>query len=189
MPFAGSYKKQYLCTVKRIEYIAPIEYICGNISGRQQLTYTAGGGGGYDAPSGVKTSALDYSPRMIARIRYINGRYLCKYFQVRTRTSVNMTAAYRLNLAIMGGAGALFASLVNNKSAQIYNDCVSVCPANITLRAFVVPLLRSGLAAKSAHIQISGDIYIVNPWVSDESPNVNVSSAIINKFSSELSNS
>ena len=188
MLFAGSDKKQYLCSVKRIEYIAPIEYICGNISGRQQLTYTSGGGSGYDAPSGVKTSALDYSPRMIARIRHINGRYLCKYFQVRTRTSVNMTAAYRRNLAIMGGAGALFASLVNHKSAQIYNDCVSACPANISLRAFVVPLIRSGLSAKSAHIQISDAVYIVNPWVSNDTPNVPVSAAIIDKFSSELSN-
>lgn len=118
----------------------------------------------------------------------MSTRKMFRYFQVRTRTTVNMTAALRHNLALMGGAGALFASLVSDKTSDIYIACAGVVPRGETLRSFMIPLLRDGLAAKNADIAISGNISIVNPWVSSASPNVPVSQTILDKFSSELSN-
>lgn len=93
----------------------------------------------------------------------------------------------RSNLALMGGSGALFASLISDKTTAIYTQCVAACPAKMTLRMFIVPLLRAGLAAKNANIVIADNVSIVNPWVSSETPNVPVTSAILNKFNSELS--
>lgn len=88
----------------------------------------------------------------------------------------------------MGGVGALYASLVRDKSAQIYKDCERVKPAGKTLRAFLSPILRAGLSAKNAVIVVADGVQIVNPWVSSDAPNVPVSAVILDKFSSELSN-
>lgn len=118
----------------------------------------------------------------------MSTRKMFRYFQVRTRTSVNMTAAMRHNLALMGGAGALFASLVSDKASYIYIACAGVVPRGETLRSFMIPLLRAGLAAKNEDIVIADGISIVNPWVSSATPNVPVSQSVLDKFSDELSN-
>lgn len=88
----------------------------------------------------------------------------------------------------MGGVGALYAALVRDKSAQIYKDCVRVKPAGKTLRAFLSPILRAGLDAKDAAIVVASGVSIVNPWISSDTPNVPVTAAVLDKFSSELSN-
>lgn len=89
----------------------------------------------------------------------------------------------------MGAAGAMYAALVSDKTSAIYLACVNACPRSISLRAFIVPLLRSGFAAKQQSIIISEGVEIVNPWVSQITPNVQVAQPIIDKFASELSNS
>lgn len=88
----------------------------------------------------------------------------------------------------MGGVGAIIASIMRDKSAQIYKDCERVKPAKDTLRAFLSPILRAGLDAKNAVIVVADGVSIVNPWISSDTPNVPVSAAILDKFSSELSN-
>lgn len=110
-----------------------------------------------------------------------------RYFQVRTRTSVNMTAAQRLNLAVMGGAGALFSSLLRHKDAPIYNACVAACPRKMSLRQFVYPALLAGLRDKLAALAIAEGVEIVNPWVSAAEPNVPISTAVHDKFAAQLS--
>lgn len=171
--------------MKRIEYICPIDCIHGNISGRQDIEYD--GADAYSILDGSKVSSNNYQARLIAAGRSAFGGYKLRYFSVRTRTSVNMTARMRSNLALMGGSGALFASLISDKTSAIYAQCVAACPAKMPLRMFIVPLLRSGLAAKNANIVIADNVSIVNPWVSSATPNVPVSSAILDKFNSELS--
>ena len=98
-----------------------------------------------------------------------------------------MTTKMRESMAVMGGAGALFASLLADKSAPIYAQCVAAKPAELTLRAFVFPLLQSALTVKAANIAIADGVSIVNPWVSSDTPNVPVSADILDKFSSVLS--
>lgn len=186
MPFAGSNKKQYLCTVKRIEYICPIDYVRGNISGRQSIEYA--GGTAYDAiATGESVSSGNYQPRIVAAVRRLYDPTRIKYFSVRTRTTVNMSAGMRRSMAILGGAGALYAVLVSDKTAAIYLDCVAACPKGWTLRSFVMPLLMSGLSAKSAQIAIADGINISNPWVYTGTQTLVVDPSIINKFNSVLS--
>ena len=93
----------------------------------------------------------------------------------------------RHNLALMGGVGALFAALLSDKTAQIYYDCVEVCPDDKTLRQFVTPKLRAGLSAKTDTITIADGVTITNPWVHTGTQTLTISPDIINKFNTELS--
>lgn len=162
---------------KRLAFIAPVDWLVGNVSGQQNITYASGSG--YSIPTGASESAVGYEPRLIAKRVWRSDR---RYFQVRTKTTVNMTLGVRMAMALMGGACALFSSLVRDKTTAIYQACVNACPKDTPLRAFVIPLLRAGLAAKNAHISIAQDVYIVNPWISSDTPNVPVSAANLSKF-------
>lgn len=162
----------------------PIDFIRGNISGRQDLKYS--GGDAYALPANSRVSADSYQPRMIARVMR-KRTYNIKYFQVRTRTTVNMSAATRLNMALMGGTGALIGSLLSDKASTIYQSCRSLTPKDMTLRGFLSPIIRAGLAAKNPSIVIGSGVEIVNPWISSATPNVPVTTSIIEKFASELS--
>lgn len=166
--------------------MAPIDWMSGSLSGRQVLDYGAGGTA-YDAISlGDKASPTDYQPKLITKYNRLHQR---RFFCVRVHHTVNMSAAARTNWALLGGSGAIMAALLRNKSAQIYSDCLNAAKEHrTTLRAYIVPLLREGLRLKSADITIAEGVSIVNPWISEESPNVPVSQRILDKFASVLSN-
>lgn len=174
----------YLCSVKRIAYKNPVDWMRGNLSGRQVLKYN--GGNAYGIPTGSSVPADTYQPRVIAKVLREPYATRLRYYQVRTRTSVNMTDKMRLNLALMGGVGALLGSLLKMKSSAIYNACMAAKPGKVTLRAFLAPIIRDALANKEEYITIAPDVLIVNPWVSSDEPNVPVPAAIIAKFSSVL---
>lgn len=171
---------------KRVVYSAPIDWMTGCISAPQSTQLTYGGGRGYEVAVGEIRNADSYEPRLIVKYRRRDG---ARYYQVRTRTSVHMSTVNKFNLAVMGGAGALFASLLRNKAASIYTQCVAVCPRRVTLRAFLVPLFRDGLRNKMATIAIADGVEVVNPWISSAAANVPVTQAVLDKFASELSNS
>lgn len=175
--------------MKMIAYRMPVDYMRGNISGRQVLEYGQNDGEAYDQPSGQVTAANNYKPRLIAKVLrapYVNR---LRYFQVRTKSSVNMTAAYRHNVALMGGVGSIFAAVISDKTAQLYINCVHACPKGKTLRGWMVPILRQGLAAKNSTLVISGGIAINNPWISGGTGvTVNIPQTIVDKFTTELSN-
>lgn len=170
--------------MKRIVYIAPIDWMAGNLSGTEELQYQ--GKAAYSINVGESVTADAYNPKLIAKYRRRDG---LRYFQIRTRTSVHMTAANKLSLSAMGGAGALFAAILRDKSSEIYHSCLAACPRNVTLRAFVIDKLRKGLINKVDLINISQGVNIVNPWVSSAAPNVPISDAVLNKFAPILLNS
>lgn len=91
----------------------------------------------------------------------------------------------------MGGAGAIYASLINHKNAPIYAAIYAAFDAEdikgLTLRQFVMPKVMEGLRNHSAQLSIAEGVYIVNPWISSETQNVPVSAAILDKFRIELS--
>lgn len=180
----------YLCSVKRIAYIAPIDYIRGSLSGRQELKYN--GGHAYDIATGQKVAADTYMPRLIAKLYHAHTAGEFRAFQVRTRSTVNMTASNKISLAVMGGAGAIYAALLNNSSAPVYSDCISAWHAanikGLEFRGYMMPKIMQGLRNKVASIVIAEGVEIVNPWISSSTPNVPVSSAILDRFSSQLSN-
>ncbi len=151
---------------KRIQYIMPVEWIRGSLSGAQTLTY--GGVQAYDVSTTEKTAADTYRPTLVAKRLARNGLL---FYQVRTRTSVHLSALARMNLAVLGGAGAIFAALVNR------GDNVH--------RYLTFPVLMDMLRTKSSGAQCEG-IAVDNPW-RVQNPNVSIAPAIISKFNNELS--
>ena len=131
--------------MKTIVFKNPIDYMRGNLSGRQSIEYGTNDGEAYDQPTGQKTAANNYQPRLIAKVLRAPFADRKRYFQVRTKQSINMTQAMRMNLALMGGVGAIFAAIVSDKTSQLYIDCVLACPKGMTLRGWITPLLRQGI--------------------------------------------
>lgn len=152
------------------------------------MSYTENGGKAYDAPDGVKTSAINYQPRLVAAKVSRTG---VKYFIVRTRSSVNMTTNARRNMALMGGAGAIYAALLSDKTSAIYAACINAwgeSREHTTFRAFMIRKIRPALAAKESTITIADGVIIDNPWVTSGTPNVPVSAAVLAKFAPMLNN-
>lgn len=151
---------------KRISYIMPVEWVRGSLSGAQTLTYD--GVQAYDVSTTDKISADSYRPTLVAKRLARNGRL---FYQVRTRTSVHLSTKARMNLAVLGGAGAIFAALVN-RGEDVH-------------RYLTFPVLMDMLRTKSSGAQCEG-IAVENPW-RVQNPNVSIAPAIISKFNNELS--
>lgn len=73
----------------------------GSLSGVQSLQY--GGVSAYDIADGERVSADAYQPRVIAKVLRAPYATRRRYFQIRTRTTVNMTPAMRTAIAVMAG--------------------------------------------------------------------------------------
>lgn len=94
--------------MKRIEFIAPVESMRGNLSGNQSLEYDKNNNPAYEAPDGVQY-ALNYQPRFIGAKRGSDG---LKYFAVRTKTATNLKATTRRAMAIVGVIAAIRSALM-----------------------------------------------------------------------------
>lgn len=144
----------------------PVDWLRGSLSGAQTLTYQ--GVRAYEVQGDSLVSADTYRPTLVAKL--MSKRNL-RYYQVRTKTSVHMSAQARLNLAVMGGAGAIFAALVN-RGENVH-------------RYITFPVLMSMLRDKTSGAQCEG-VAVDNPW-QVQNPNVTIAPAIIAKFNDILS--
>ena len=163
----------------------PVDWLRGSLSPAQTLQYN--GADAYTIGDGERVSAENYQPKMVAKVLRLGNPDMVRYYQIRSRSSVYMTTAVRQNMATMGAAAALYASLVSDKQRDIYIACVNACPKGKTLRQFVMPIMMGGLAEKVDTIHIAANIDITNPWVHDGAQTLTIAPAIIDKFSSVLS--
>lgn len=165
----------------------PIEYLRGSISGAQDLSTAYDGGAAYSLPDNSRVSAANYSPILVAKVARRNTPRALRFFQIRTRTTVNMSASMRHNLALLGGSAAMFAALLRNKAANIYAQCLAACPRGYTLREFMIPILRAGLDDGAQLITVTDGVTITNPWKYSGAQTLAVPQSILDKFASELS--
>lgn len=180
--------------MKRIEFIAPVEAMRGNLSGAQKLQYPTDNQGAYEGPAGAVNYARNYSPRFIGAKVAKSGK---KYFSVRTKTANHLTVKSKQAMALMGGTGAIVASILRDKTAEIYTNLYGAWVkaqelggSTSTFRQFLSGSIRRMLIQKSAtyHVQV-GEFGqdIDNPWnTTKPNPNVSISQAILVKFWSEL---
>lgn len=179
--------------MKRIEFIAPVEAMRGNLSGKQDLRYAENNNKAYDGPLGSVNYARNYSPRFVGAKIAKNGH---KYFTVRTKSANHLTTRAKKAMALMGGTGALYASIVKDKSSQLYQQLyaqwvrfVDMGSTN-SFRKSLSDAIRSALESKSEKITYAGPNGVIqfnNPWIaSEQTPDATLNNAIIWKFASEL---
>lgn len=149
--------------MKRIEFIAPVEAMRGNLGSKQDLTYGADQTSAYDAAAGQRNYANNYNARFIgAKV----ARTGLKYFAVKVRTAVKNTAAWLLQCALMG-ATAIIYGIALLDSAHI--DALKVQYAlevatgyTGTFHKWLSNKIRECLAAKMSTITIVGPTTSVN---------------------------
>lgn len=185
--------------MKRIEFIAPVEAMRGNLSGNQVLEYPENSNPAFYAPSG-KHYATNYQPRFIGAKRAATG---LKYFSVKTKSAINKTAASTLSMAVLGAAGAMFAAIIADKTSELYQKLYTIWSHGVTkdgraltFREMVMSNLTYMLRNKDPYWE-EVDVppfYIKNPFVTGEAPSqgsvyeVTISNDILVKFWSVLAN-
>lgn len=84
--------------MKRIEFIAPVEAIRGNMSGKQTLQYAENNNPAFDAPEG-RQYARNYTPRYIGHRRAKDGLV---YFSVKRKAATKIDATSKITMAALG---------------------------------------------------------------------------------------
>lgn len=179
--------------MKRIRFIAPVEAIQGNMSGNQKLQYAEHNNPAFESPKGKRNYARNYRPSYIGAFVAGTGT---KYFAVKTKTAVHLTNKSQMAMALAGAAGAMFGSLIKDKTSVLYLQAEALwinngISAKQTMRKFYTNLFRQMLAAKSASISVTDEVTqavltIDNPWRKITDPNVPVSEDVLVKFWPQL---
>lgn len=180
--------------MKRIEFIAPVEAMRGNLSGNQNLLYAKNDNKAFEAPNG-KQYARNYTPRFVGSKRSSDN---LKFFTVRTKNAVQLDSFTRANMALLGASGALFAYYTRPDGAVdlgklgfilARKQSTGDVAASVTLRQFVMGEIRAMLQNK-ADTRIVTDgvntVTIGNPWTSVTYIG-RVSLRVLFKFWAELS--
>lgn len=179
--------------MKRIRFIAPVEAVQGNLSGKQVLKYADHNNPAYEAPRGKRNYARNYRPSYIGA--FVSGTGT-KYFAVKTKSAVHLTNKSLQAMALQGGAGAMFAALIKDRTSVLFIQAELLYKNNgidkkQTMRKFYTDLFRQMLAAKSASISVTDAVTgtvltIQNPWVSTTTINLPVSNDVLVKFWDQL---
>ena len=142
--------------MKRIEFIAPVEAMRGNLSGKQTLEYPTNNNSAWNAPSdGKKHYARNYQPRFIGAKVSKSG---IKYFAVRTKSAVNMSDGTRLAMALMGATHAIYLRLQRDirtlpQMQALFMEAVQ-SDKSLTYYKWVCSLIRPALKEKRVAIEL-----------------------------------
>lgn len=142
--------------MRKIEFIAPVESMRGNLSGAQKnLVYPTNDNRAYESPVGSRNYARNYQPIFVGAKRASDN---LKYFAVRTKTAIGMSTLQKRTMSLLGGCGAIVAAILRDKSAQLYTD---------TLAAYEYAKSKNGAHTKSFREyltwQIKGNLLAKNP--------------------------
>lgn len=162
--------------MKKIEFIAPVDSMRGNLSGAQTLVYPTADNKAFDAPSG-KNYARNYQTRYIGNKRSSDG---LKYFGVKQRTATTITAASKRAMALLGATGAIVGAIFAAKDdtgalgelyaklfAQ-YTEKHALVPSIGSFRKNLSDAVRFGLERKMPIIYYNGPraaVGFYNPWI------------------------
>ena len=156
--------------MKRIEFIAPVEAVRGNLSGRQDLRYAENNNKAYESPAGSVNYARNYTPRYIGAKIAASG---AKIFSVRTKNAVNMSPKAVKAMALLGGTGAIVGAILANKSEAPYTNAYAQwlelknLGSTDSFRKTLSAWVRRALVNKAETISFTGPrpvTTIKNPW-------------------------
>lgn len=86
---------------RKIEFLAPVEAMRGNLSGKQALKYPTKDNSAWEAPIDKRSYATNYNTRYVGAKRAADGK---KYFAVKQRAAVTNTPEQREAQALLAGS-------------------------------------------------------------------------------------
>lgn len=181
--------------MKRIEFIAPVEAMRGNLGETQRnIIYPTHDNRAYDGPVGERNTARNYNPIVVGAKR-ANGR---TYFSVRTKTTNHLTTLAKKSMAAMGATCSMYAAMrkdptVAAKMDDVFEFMRPYLPAGVNDRSYFMERISIALKDKEEVIDLSaGDISftIANPFVFTEGDAylININKSVLVKFWDQLAN-
>ena len=178
--------------MKRIEFIAPVSAMRGNLSGAQNLKYPTQDNKAYEGPVGEMNYARNYTPRFVGNKRAADGQ---KYFSVKTSSANHLTVKSKHAMAVLGGVGSLISAIYRTKTSSTYIALRAQWQAlqgvgdTRTFRKYLTDGLRAMIEGKQKSVVFAGPkppVTIVSNWNGDENPTVTIGNNILAKFWDEL---
>ena len=179
--------------MKRIEFIAPVEAMRGNLSGNQELQYKTADGKVYSAAE-FESLMADYKTRYVGAKRRQYGNKVLNIFSVKTKTTSTVTPKSKKAMAVFGGAAEVYR--VAFKTLSIISNLQLAYRAWIeaghegSMRKWAFPIISAALDAKAAVIVFAAGattVRVNNPWVSGGAGTpIEISQDILVKFWGEL---
>lgn len=184
--------------MKRIEFIAPVEAMRGNLSGAQKLVYAKKDNPAWDAPEG-KSYARNYKPRFIGAKRAATGATI---FATKVRSAINNSTKVKVAQAVLGSMPMLLNGVETNLSLNgnlyaCYNASKQKAQG-YSLRKYFIEKVQSQVSRGAATISIverSGNQTITcafaNPYIkpgTSSAETIGFDSEIVEKFFEQLSN-
>ena len=172
--------------MKKIEFIAPVASMRGNLSGDQTLQYAENNNPAFDAPTG-RQYAKNYQPRFIGAKRSSDGM---TYFATKTKSATLISAESLERMALLGGAAAWYnaaiKSMVLYPAMQLFWRSVKDSYPTYTFRKLMMQMFRQCLQAHEQNVAftVSGSTTLAaNPWfVGATGEAVTISQDILVKF-------
>ena len=152
--------------MRRIEFIAPVEAMRGNLSGKQSLLYADNDNPAWDAPDG-RQYAKNYTPRFIGARRSKDGK---TYFAVKTKSAVKLSNAFRTQNAILAASSVIANILMKDLSvlAGLQERYAQTAPEGWSFKRWLMSIIKTGLKNKQ-HFAFSGTslgaLFIGNPYL------------------------
>lgn len=172
--------------MKKIEFIAPIASMRGNLSGNQKLQYAENNNPAFDAPTG-RQYAKNYQPRFIGAKRSKDGM---TYFATKTKSATLINADSLERMALLGGAAAWYNKAIMNlelyQVMQLFWRSVKDSYPSYTFKQLMMEMFRQCLKSKENHVAFTVNgttTNAANPWCIDatgiKSP---ISQEVLTKF-------
>ena len=184
--------------MQTIEFIAPVEAMRGNLSGKQVLLYAENSNPAFEAPAG-RQYARNYQPRFIGAKRAATG---VKYFAVKTKSATLINNGTKHQMALFGGAGAILGGIARNAVLRARCEATYELAKKAgqtsarTYRKYMTDILVGQLEDKNPIISVavsdgesSSSFAVQNPWCytgQQGGIHIDVSNSVLVKFWIEL---
>ena len=186
--------------MKNVRFIAPVESMSGNLSGKQDLLYPTKNNSAWESPSDKRNYATNYRPRYVGTYRAKNGKVS---FQVKQRSAVTMSPAMRKQQAVLGGTKAIYDALVHNpltigRLQALYMESPERNTYGWSMYKWAYSQISGQVENKIAGIRIIGKLtggqtplVVQNPWISTPASGavtITISADVLAKFWMQLAN-
>lgn len=178
---------------RKVIMSVPFEGFGGSLRNKQDLRYAENDNKAFEAPLG-RQYARNYKPSIVITHFAKTGK---QSFQIKTKSATKITTQSLMNMAVLGGAGAIIGAILANKVAPLYVAldqayAVAVKSGELrTFRAWLSDKIQYMLKNKQNSCIFGNPVLVTtrinNPWVAGGTgTNVTIAQKTLLKFALQL---